>query len=438
MEPVVTEPNPSVPQGPAQSDPPTGSWAQPPATSGRSSGPTSGWAQPASAPRRLHGSTEARQWQPNDRLAALAEAAADAGRRNAAGEPEVASLGRAPARTFTPTVQTCPRCGGKIDFDGYCTQCGAKAPSVRDHFEQTPAPWVAGVCDRGLRHPQNEDAMALDVASETDARAVLVVCDGVSTSQESGRASLAAARAASGHITAQRDWNWDLADLGPLSATRRLLNDATQRANQAVLDSSAHDLESPASCTLAIGMVSGRQLLAATLGDSRVYWLPDHGATQLLSIDDSVAQEQIAGGVARQQAETGRYAHVITRWLGRDAPDTTPRLVHTMAEGPGWLLVCSDGLWNYASEPAVMGRLVAHFAATSAARAGAEPLALARALVDWANEQGGHDNITAALARLDGPVTQPGEQAASATPTDDEVPTTRTRPVASAGPAHAS
>ena len=55
----------------------------------------------------------------------------------------------------------CLQCGGAVDDDGYCTQCGTKAPSQRDHFEEQPAPWVAGVCDRGIRHHRNEDAMAL-------------------------------------------------------------------------------------------------------------------------------------------------------------------------------------------------------------------------------------------------------------------------------------
>jgi hypothetical protein len=31
---------------------------------------------------------------------------------------------------------------------------------------------------------------------------------------------------------------------------------------------------------------------------------------------------------------------------------------------------------------------------------GADPLAVASALCTWANEQGGHDNVTVALARL--------------------------------------
>jgi len=65
---------------------------------------------------------------------------------------------------------------------------------------------------------------------------------------------------------------------------------------------------------------------------------------------------------------------------------------------PGWLLVCSDGLWNYCSAPAALQALLAELATPDRA-----PLPLATALVDWANAQGGRDNITVALARFAAP-----------------------------------
>ena len=65
-----------------------------------------------------------------------------------------------------------------------------------------------------------------------------------------------------------------------------------------------------------------------------------------------------------------------------------------VVDQPGWLLLCSDGLWNYASEPAAIVAQVTSAATT-------EPEALALALVDFAKASGGHDNITVAFARLD-------------------------------------
>ena len=69
---------------------------------------------------------------------------------------------------------------------------------------------------------------------------------------------------------------------------------------------------------------------------------------------------------------------------------------------PGWLLLCSDGLWNYASEPAALAEVFrACTVGVPPQRGAAQPAEeLAKALVDWAKAQGGHDNITVALAYL--------------------------------------
>ncbi|HEY0689497.1 MAG TPA: serine/threonine protein phosphatase, partial [Kribbella sp.] len=137
-------------------------------------------------------------------------------------------------------------------------------------------------------------------------------------------------------------------------------------------------------------------LVAGTVGDSRAYWFPDDAEAVALTVDDSWAAELIASGIPREEAETGPHAHAITRWLGVDAPDHTPRTTTLEVTGPGWLLVCSDGLWNYCSEAGPLADLVRQTAAAQ----GSEPLATASALVDWANAQGGVDNITVALARI--------------------------------------
>jgi len=289
----------------------------------------------------------------------------------------------------------CRECGGEVADDGYCTQCGARAASVRDHFSEQPAPWVAGVCDRGVRHHRNEDALALAAGPESDGRAVLVVCDGVSSSTDSDVASLAAARAARDVLT--RSGPQPTGTLGTrVAATTKALVLSADAANEAVIANTATGPGNPASCTFVAAVVDLPELVVGWVGDSRAYWLPDDGDPRLLTTDDSFAAEQIAQGMPRATAESGPQAHAITRWLGVDAPDHTPRTVSLHLDGPGWVLVCSDGLWNYCSE----ARDVADLLVATSGTAGTEPLALAGALVDWANAQGGQDNITAALARV--------------------------------------
>lgn len=287
----------------------------------------------------------------------------------------------------------CTECGGEVGPDLYCLECGTKAPSERDHFREQPASWVAGVCDKALRKNRNEDAMALLAGEAPGSRAVLVVLDGVSNSIDSDVASLAGARAArevlrmplpSGMGTPQsRD-----------AAVRKVFTDAAAAANTAIVAVTDPDSPNPASATFTAVVVEGTRLTWANIGDSRAYWLPDAGTPLQLSVDDSVAQAQIASGVPREVAETGPQAHAITKWLGRDSEDVVPTVGGMDVTEPGWVLACSDGLWNYASTPEALAAQV-HGAGT------AEPVELALALVAFANGAGGQDNITAALARVD-------------------------------------
>jgi serine/threonine protein phosphatase PrpC len=114
-----------------------------------------------------------------------------------------------------------------------------------------------------------------------------------------------------------------------------------------------------------------------------------------LTVDDSVAQLRIASGVPKEQAEEGPQAHAILKWLGRDSQDARPTTGAVELVGPGWVLVCSDGLWNYASEATELQALISQLSST----AGTDPLALAEAMVRWACDQGGKDNISVTLAR---------------------------------------
>jgi len=318
------------------------------------------------------------------------------------------------------TATACQACGGEVSSDGYCDTCGARATKHRDHFSEQPATWVAAVCDRGIRHTRNEDAMALAADPEPGSRAVLVICDGVSSSVDSDLASLAAARAARDVLASSRSRGMGT---GPslVAAVIARLEAATDAASEAVLEVTrlakdavavggaagggpavpAPGATNPASCTFVAAVVEQDLLVVGSVGDSRGYWLPDAGPATLLTIDDSFAQLQIESGVPRAEAESGPQSHAITRWLGVDAPDHTPTTATLKLAEPGWLLVCSDGLWNYCSAAEDLASLVRQ--TSTSIPAANEPLFLAGALVDWANSQGGQDNITVALARI-----QPG------------------------------
>lgn len=302
-------------------------------------------------------------------------------------------------------LSDCPVCGGSVGADGYCQTCGAKAPSARDHFTSAPAPWVGGVCDRGVQHSRNEDAMALWAEGD---RAVLVVCDGVSSSIDSDVAALAGAERAR-DVLASLGSDGVGGDDGEDTAVASALVTATEEANKAVIAHTAPDSTNSASATFAAAVVLNDRVHYANLGDSRVYLLTPTEKL-LLTLDDSMAQAFIAEGMPRAEAESLPRAHAITKWLGRDAIDTVPRTGHRPVTGPGWLVVCSDGLWNYASSPEELAAQVDAAAAVSS-----DPVEIAGRLVVWANGQGGKDNVTVALARVPA-----GTPTLGATPSDQE------------------
>lgn len=244
-----------------------------------------------------------------------------------------------------------------------------------------PAEWIGAASDLGKRHPLNQDALALAV-SHRPRSAIVAISDGVTSAERSELGSMLAARTACDVL--RRDEDRDVSE--------RYL-EAFHEAHLAVLSGAP-----TAACTLVAAVVRDTDVFVANVGDSRAYWFGDDGTALLLTVDDSVAQLRILLGMGRAQAEASAHSHAITKWLGRQASDVTPDLRCYRAEGPGWLLVCSDGLWNYASEPERLGAVV-----STQLRNADTPVQLAAALVAWANEQGGRDNITVAVVRLDWP-----------------------------------
>ncbi len=229
---------------------------------------------------------------------------------------------------------------------------------------------------------------------EPGSRAVLVVCDGVSTSTDSDVASLAAARAARDVLvraTSARHRHRRRPGRRHREGARRGHGRGQRRRRSRTPRPGPGN---PASCTFVAG--GGRRVPARRRAGSAT-------AAPTGSRTTGRAAAALRRRLLRRRADrrrgrpaprprAGPQAHAITRWLGSDAPDharARPRWTWT---APGWVLVCSDGLWNYCSEPADLAALVQELAPTPP-----DPLALADALVDWANAQGGIDNITVAL-----------------------------------------
>ena len=268
--------------------------------------------------------------------------------------------GEEPALT---AARTCASCGGEeFDQEGYCVNCGDLQPQVRDRMD-VDLDVVVGISDKGLRHHRNEDSMALRPAITPEGvdTVVAVVCDGVSSSERPDEASAAAVAAAARFLLAAVASGAD-----PVEATRAAVRAADEAVAAAARDS---DHGNPPACTL-VSAVVGAEVTVGWLGDSRAYWLNERTSSKQLTLDD---------------AENG--SHAISAWLGADSGGPEPHVVQYTPGGPGAVLVCSDGLWNYVEAAEDLAALVLPLALT-------DPHAAAERLVQTALDGGGHDNIT--------------------------------------------
>ncbi|MFI5616694.1 protein phosphatase 2C domain-containing protein [Streptomyces sp. NPDC051567] len=294
--------------------------------------------------------------------------------------------------------KTCVACrAGRVDTDGYCEHCGHAQPRERDHLEEELGS-VAAVSDRGLRHHRNEDAFAVAATALPGglAATVAVVCDGVSSASRPDEASAAAAGAA----------NESLLDALPRGAhPQEAMHEAILAAAAAVnaLAPQSPGAQNAPACTLVGAVVSGGLLTIGWVGDSRAYWIPDDRAAlpRRLTEDDSWAAQMVAAGLMGEaEAYADVRAHAITGWLGADAYDLDPHTATFEPDHPGVIVVCTDGLWNYAESAREM-------AAVLPADAAARPLHSAQVLVGHALDGGGHDNITVAVVPFAGPPLPP-------------------------------
>ena len=253
---------------------------------------------------------------------------------------------------------------------------------------------VACASHIGLRHETNQDAAALGIDGSGH-HIVLVVADGVSSTEGAEECARVASHTARDYLTATMDQGLPIND----DDTVTLFERTFQKAHEAVVSGSGPI----GACTLAAAVATHDRIVVGNIGDTRTYWFPDDGDPIRLSIDDSMAQAQMDLGLSREEAERGMGAHAITKWIGASATDVAPRVMAYKPQQSGWLLVCSDGLWNHVPDAGDFARLMADLVSKAHTddHGHASPAGVADGLIAYANNCGGHDNITVALWRRD-------------------------------------
>jgi len=297
-----------------------------------------------------------------------------------------------PAPVHSVRLEACEACGAgpdAIDAEGYCSRCGLQRRNPeRDHIELELSARIAGVSDRGIKHYRNEDFLAV---AELDDLLFGVVCDGVSNSLNADAASAAAAPAtADAFVKAWRN--------GSHSDPEAALRSAIVGAHAAVLAAGKENAaDDPPEATIVSAAVVGapvaREAIVGWLGDSRAYFIGATQAKQLSKDHSWLVEITEAGKMSYAQAIKCKGAHSITRTLGgiptgEGEERDEPSIARAALPEAGWVILCSDGLWNYATELDAFAKLVRGLAT------GRNPVELSRELVQWACQQGGKDNIT--------------------------------------------
>ncbi len=229
----------------------------------------------------------------------------------------------------------------------------------------------------------NEDTCRCE---ETAFGYLVVLCDGMGGHEGGRQASEAAVLAVFRYVNAAAP----RPDLPQAVRAREVLRDAIAVANRDVFALSAVESATRPGSTLVAALLHPYGTEVAHVGDSRCYLL-HHGEIRQITHDHSMVQQLVdTGQITEAEAAAHPEANKITRALGVSPTvtvDVQPSSV-MHAAGDAFVL-CSDGLSDLVS--------AAEIAQAVAASA---PAAAAHALVDLANERGGHDNVTVAILRV--------------------------------------
>lgn len=252
----------------------------------------------------------------------------------------------------------------------------------------------AGRSDTGRKRTQNEDSFYVD-----DELGLYVVSDGMG-GHAAGEVASATAIAAAREVVEDARAAIEKVRTGELEgeALSRLAGQAVLTANQKVHELATSDRgKAGMGCTVTLVLVAGEVAALGHVGDSRLY-LRRGGRIDKLSTDHTILGELVRSGVMEPDEATDDHpmAHILSRAVGTQPHVEVETLLFDLAGGDQ-LLLCSDGLSDYleSTEP------------VEQALAGETPLskdaleAATEQLVAFANEAGGHDNITVVAVQIE-------------------------------------
>lgn len=248
---------------------------------------------------------------------------------------------------------------------------------------------TALLSDTGRVRKNNEDA----VGEDRDL-GLLILADGMGGYNAGEIASSLAVSTV--HDTVRREWkklkHGEIDASSGHSHEALLLKSAVELAHKTIHQVSQTQPQCAGMGTTVVTCLFHHDRLSiAYVGDSRLYRLRN-GSLEQVTRDHSLIEELIARGhYNREEAKKMVRKNIVTRALGVEA-DVKVDVIEDPLEVGDLILICSDGLCDMVDDGTI--RLTLSKFADNLPDA-------AKALVDLANERGGKDNVSVALARVD-------------------------------------
>ncbi|WP_269531144.1 Stp1/IreP family PP2C-type Ser/Thr phosphatase [Chitinimonas sp. BJYL2] len=247
---------------------------------------------------------------------------------------------------------------------------------------------IHGISDPGMVRGHNEDAISFDadyglaiLADGMGGYNAGEVASGIATTLL-GQGLMASIDVVAPHVPEA---------LSGKPAAHRMLRLEIEKTNLAIFQTAQSQPQCAGMGTTLVAVVFyDNRLTVAHVGDSRLYRFRD-GELKTLTRDHSLLQEQLDSGlITPEEAKRSQNKNLVTRAVGID-PQLDPELTdHDVNVGDIYLL-CSDGLNDMVDDEdiaSVLGTLGSNL-----------PLA-AEHLVQQANDNGGRDNVSVVLIRI--------------------------------------
>jgi len=249
--------------------------------------------------------------------------------------------------------------------------------------------------DPGVVRSHNEDSVAAEQSC-----GLVVLADGMGGYNAGEVASGIAVSVVSSEIS-QALLNASPADVdksGGEELALLLLRDNICKANSSIFNAAQSQPQySGMGTTIVSALFYDNRVAVGHVGDSRVYRLRGE-ILEAITRDHSLLQEQIDGGmISVEDARLSKNKNLVTRAVGIDAEVEPEIHVHEVMVGDIYLL-CSDGLNDMVEDEDIGATLVAMQRNL--------PLAASQ-LIQMANDNGGRDNVSVILVKINGKFSEP-------------------------------